>query len=186
MENPYDMSTKYNDLLRDVPVSPEEMEKGIGFLKEKLDMSNSEKERAKLLNLIGVYLRIVGKLEEAELMLADAHTLYTNLKEATLAKGVSLRLAIVHQYMGDFNKADAVFTHIIKEVEQNHNRDLAVFHDFALQHYAKSLFEQKRYQKALDLLLKVHGMRLLKGDMNLIESTELAIQKTREMMEKEN
>lgn len=186
MENPYDMSTTYNDLLRDVPVHPEEMEKGVAFLKEKLDLSNSEKERAKLLNLIGIYLRILGKLEEAELMLADAHTLYLNLKEPVLAEGVSLRMAIVYQYMGDFNKSDAVFTRIIKEVEQNQNRNLAGFHDFALQHYAKSLFEQKRYQKALDLLLRVHSMRLLKGDMNLIESTEIAIQKTREMMEKEN
>ncbi|PIP93199.1 MAG: hypothetical protein COW00_11075 [Bdellovibrio sp. CG12_big_fil_rev_8_21_14_0_65_39_13] len=186
MENPYDMSTQYNDLLRDVPVNPQDMERGIAFLKEKMDMSNSEKEKAKMLNLVGVYLRIVGKLEEAELMLADSHTIYTNLKEMVLAEGVALRLAIVHQYMGDFNKADAVFTRIIKEVEQNHNRELAVFHDFALQHYAKSLFEQKRYQKALDLLLKVHGMRLLKGDMHLIESTEIAIQKTRQMMEQEN
>lgn len=184
MNVPYDMTTQFNKDLRDIPNNIEDMKKGIAFLKEKSEQASDELSQAKLYNLIAVYLRIVENYEESEVYFSKAHTIFTKLNETVLLEGVNLRLAILYQQMGDYNKSDSIFTRIIKEIEQKNNKSLEGYHDFVLQHYAKSLFDQKRYQKALDLLLRVHGMRILKGDVNLIQSTEYALQRTREMLEK--
>ncbi|GAB4014574.1 MAG: hypothetical protein Fur0010_12830 [Bdellovibrio sp.] len=182
MNIPYDMSTKFNDDLKDEAVNPEDMKKGIAFLKEKLEEAKDDLELAKIYNMIGIYQRILSNFEDAEVSFSQAHTIFTNLKETVLLEGVNLRMAIMYQQMGDYNKSDSIFTRIIKEIEQNQNKALEHYHDFVLQHYGKSLFDQKRYQKALDLFLRAHAMRLLKGDVNLIQSTELAIKKTKEKL----
>ena len=83
MNIPYDMSTKINNELEDEANNPEEMKKGITFLTEKAESTNDEIAKAKLFNLIAVYMRILKDYENA-LKVLNSMTFGMTLKKALI------------------------------------------------------------------------------------------------------
>ena len=114
---------------------------------------------------MGVYARIIGKLEKSEEYLTKALGIYNECEKTGLAFSVELRLAVTKQWLGQYGKADTCFTAAIKKLEGKSGVNSQKLLDYAAEHYGKSLYEQKRYEGALEYFLKSHEMKMILGDM---------------------
>lgn len=178
----FNMDFYYAEDLREVPKNPEEMRRGIEQLKDSLEKEDDELKRASLMSQIGSYARIFGDLDLAENMYNDALSVIENKGKVHHVLAIKLRLAIVYQWKKEYSKADNIFSKSIKHIEKTRDENVQKYLDFACQHYAKSLFEQGLYQRALDHLIRALELRLEKGDMSLVESTQKAIQICRDKL----
>ena len=128
---------------------------------------------APTLGLLGGYLRLLGRLDEAEAALAEAVALARDLGDERLLLTNQIRLAHVYQWQRRFAEADALFAAVISRCEADPDRDRLLA--FALQHLGKSLFDQERYAEAATCFERALDLRLASGDAELIASSELAL-----------
>jgi tetratricopeptide (TPR) repeat protein len=182
---PHNMNFAIGDDLREVPLDAVQMQKGLAWLENELlqERKSVSVKQAALLSQIGVYARILGDLDLAEKSFNDAIEVLEAQKRPDLILGVKLRLAIVYQFKGSYTKADNFYMNAIKVIRSSTDEKISKYLDFALQHLAKSRFEQKFYQESLNYFLEALEIRLIKGDIELIQSTEKAISKVREKMD---
>ena len=170
--------------MREVPDDAVQMQKGLAWLENELMTSKNQAtpKEAALLSQIGVYARILGDLDLAEDSFNKAIEILECAGRPDHILGVKLRLAIVHQFRGAYTKADNFYHNAIKAIRSSKDERVSKYLDFALQHLGKSRFEQKLYQESLDYFLEALEIRLMKGDIELIGSTEKAIAKIREKL----
>lgn len=178
---PFNMKYSIGDDLREVPDDAVQMQKGLLWLQENFSKMEDQKspKAAATLSRIGTFARMLGDLEVAESSFQDSLVILEEKGRSDQALAVKLRLAIVHQFKGDYAKADNFYVNAIKVMKNSKDERINRFLDFALQHLAKSRFEQKFYREALDYSLEALEIRLIKGDMDLIQSTEQVISKVR-------
>lgn len=171
---PFNLDFYFDENLREVPISKNEMIKGIEFLKKQQSrFRNNERELGKIYGLIGVYSRIINEMEESKkyLRLAiDASECINNHRSLFVNK---LRLAHTYQWEKDFQQSNEIFEKLIKEVEMGNEYE--GYLDFVYQHYAKNLFDQEDYHLAINYFHKALNIRFQKGQRELIESTKFAI-----------
>jgi tetratricopeptide (TPR) repeat protein len=175
------LSYTFDSDLRDAPNSPEDMEAACELLAAQLCGGGLESaEEVKLLGQLGFLSRMLGRLEAAQGYLERAVGVASAMgnKRAALVNGI--RLAHVYQWQRAFDEADALFVECLHRCEND--PDLAAYTDFACQHYGKSLFDQGRYREAEAMFSLAMEIRLDKGDNDLIDSTRLALQVTRERL----
>ena len=136
----------------------------------------------RLLGELGVHLRTLGSLQEAEQVLREAlqitegHKL--GLKWEMQQK---IRLAHVLQWKREFMASDTLFNEVIAVCRSN--SDVDMYLDFALQHAGKNFFDQNRLSEALAFFQEAMSIRMKRqAPQDQIESTALAIKRTKSLL----
>jgi tetratricopeptide (TPR) repeat protein len=171
-----------NDQLRDIPCDPVGLKQYISELNESLKTTTDKQAQVKLLGEMGVHLRSLGELESAKAKLLEAlKIIQSNQLGIKYEIQQKIRLAHVLQWQSLFEESNALFQQIISVCRAD---ELAKSYlDFALQHSGKNLFEQKRFVEALTQFEEAMQIRIKRNaPIDQIESTKLAILKTKSMM----
>ena len=171
----------FDENLREVPLDPAAMEHKISDLKAAAE-SESMKERAAALGEMGIYLRILNRLEEAEEAIDEALLLV--LKHALgprMEVQQQLRLAHVYQWQKRFNLSTRIFKEMtLYCMTEPGLTDLL---DFVWQHSGKNLFDQKMYAEALRAFKKALELRVKRGaPEDLLASSRIAVQRTEQLI----
>jgi tetratricopeptide (TPR) repeat protein len=183
-EIPFNMNFTYGNDLREVPDDPEQMRKGVDYLKEKLEEEqDGGAAEAALRSQLAGYCRIMGDLELAKEHYQKAKDILKEAGKEQHIFAIQLRMAIVYQWDGRFKNADEIYSKSIEKSRRSSDKTIQKYLDFALQHYGKSKFEQGQFDSALDCFMEALELRLIKGDLTLIESTQKAIEVTRSKLE---
>jgi len=175
-EQSYNLSTHFDPTtLRDIPDDPAAMQEAVRDMEDWLTERHlyTTPQIITIMGRLGVYLRILGKLDDAQSYLETAAALSDEVADSKSALINRIRLAHVYQWQHRYDLADPIFQDCITLCETNPT--LQHYLDFSYQHYGKSLFDQARYQEAASFFQAALDLRLQKGDMELIESTELAL-----------
>lgn len=172
---PNNMDFTFGPNLREVPISKIEMLYGMMHIMEQLKSGElSEEEQGKWNGMLGVYLRIVGELEESEKHLQTAIQIYENIEQPRGVFINELRLAHTYQWWTKFDQSNQTFAELRERAETDPNyTDLL---DFVYQHSGKNHFDQKEFKIALSFFEKALDLRHDSNNEELITSTETAIE----------
>ncbi|MDY7223264.1 tetratricopeptide repeat protein [Halalkalibacterium halodurans] len=171
---PSNLDFYFDDNLREVPVSTIDLIKGIEFKKKQSHSpQDNEEELAKTYGLIGVYSRIVNKIEDSKkyLSLAIEMNIQSGNHKSLFVN--ELRLAHTYQWETNYYKSNKLFKKLKEQSESD--TEHSNYLDSVYQHYGKNLFDQSEYQLALKYVKKALRIRVEKGNKELIDSTEYAI-----------
>jgi tetratricopeptide (TPR) repeat protein len=161
--------------LRDRPEDPEALLQHVNELIHSLDSMHEPEDRVSTLGEIGVYLRILGELDEAEVYLLEALEIIGE-RQLGIKKEVQqmIRLSHVLQWQKEFSESTKAFEQIVEVCRQD--EEAHEYLDLALQHAGKNLFDQEEYFEALGFFYEALQLRKSKGSpQDQIESTETAI-----------
>lgn len=175
---PYNIDFIFDDNLREVPKSPNDMQRAINHLETRLiEESQDDYERMRLSGIVGTLYRILGDYEMAEEHINAAISSSNNLRDRHSQLMNLLRLAQVYQVREQFTVADRIFKQVIQtcETQEDALPDL----DTAYQYYGMCLFDQGDYEIALHMFEKALKLRQVKRDDYQIEFSQHAIEITR-------
>ena len=165
--------------LHEVATNPVELREHVRHLESSVFDSMFPSVKVALLGELGVWYRILGDLERAEMFLREALQL---VAEHSLDPRFSIqqriRLGTVLQWQRRFNQSNALFAELLDECAALPDAELYLA--FALQHAGKNFFDQSRFQEALDCFESAQEIRsALNAPRDQLESTELALRLTR-------
>lgn len=181
-EIPFDMSFSLDDVLRERANDRASMSQGLGHIKEHIHKEAEPLKKASLLTLLGVYSRIMMELVESEESLEEALNIYKDNSKKAHGLGTKLRLAVTYCWKKEFGKADHIFLGAIEKLGSTEEPVLLKHLDYAYLHYGKSLFEQQRYEVALDNFVASYELKIQKGDMNGLDIVQQCIDFTKAKM----
>lgn len=186
IEIPFNMNFSYGDDLREVPEDSGQMKKGLDWLQDKLvELGPEDAVKAgALLTQIAGYARIMGDFKLSEKCFLDAIKIFEEEKKNEHVFVNKLRMGVLYQHMKNYTKSTEIYTKSIKFIRSSSSPQVKKFLDFAIHHYGKLKYEQKMFSEALDLFMEAYELRMVKGDLELMSSTEFAINKTKEQLEK--
>ena len=169
----------FDENLRDIPTHPEQLKKYVEKLKLDIKSKDSPKDQVRIMGEMGVYLRQLMQLNEAEQILSKALTLIeTHSLGIKFEFQQKIRLAHVYQWQKRFAESSKLFSEVIHHC-RNHP-DLSVYLAFALQHAGKDLFDQGKLTDALLYFEEALQIRVQNNvPKDQIESTQLAVQVTK-------
>lgn len=170
---PFNMSYRFNEQLREVPVNPYQMKQGIIYLKKRALEEEDECAAAKTYGHIGVYERILGELTSSERHLLLAIYLYDRHADTIGEFLNTIRLGHTYHWQEQWDKANETFQLLIEQLKAD--EDLHIYEDFVYQHYGKCLLDQRIVSRAHHYFQRALEIRLKKGDKELIESTNSCI-----------
>jgi tetratricopeptide (TPR) repeat protein len=179
LDVPFNMQTKVNDSLREEPLDHNQMEKGVDWILDQMKSSEDSDFIAGQSAAVGSFYRILGDLEKSQMYLEDALKYFGDNGQKGQELITNLRLATTYHWMGKFGKAENMLAQIISFIIEKNNKKLAGYLDFAYLSLGKCLFDQKRYSESQDYFLKSLDIRLQKGNVELIEATQFALEKVR-------
>ncbi|MBC97918.1 MAG: hypothetical protein CME63_09220 [Halobacteriovoraceae bacterium] len=182
---PFNMNYSYGEDLREVPDDAVAMKRGLEWLQDQLiEIPEEDKvQQTILLSQISGFARIIGDLDLAEQSLIQAIELLKDFKREDQIFAMKLRLAIVYQYRESFTKAERIYSDSLKAIGTTTDSRIKKYHDFVFQHYGKLKYDQGFYKEALDFFMRAYEERIIKGDLELVSSTEFAIAQTRKKLE---
>ena len=180
--NSFNLNFIFDEQLQEVPINPEEMNAFVTSLIEQLEHSEDVTKKVKLLGEIGVYLRILRKLDDAEKYLLEAGRI---IRSKSLSIPIQLsqqiRLAHVYQWKKNFKLSNAMFDEILKTCEKEKN--LGTLLDFSWQHAGKNYFDQCDLKKALSAFEKALELRKVRNaPQDQVESSIKSIEKVKTLM----
>lgn len=175
-EKLFDMSYAINKDLRAIANNKNDVLKGINLLKDNLLQEKNKVNKAKVLSKLGYYLKIIDEYIESEIYLNEAINIFKEENDEINLFITKIRLIQNIQYRGNLDKSLGQIN--ILENELDYNLSLERYRDFIYQHKGKILFDLKNYSDALSYFNKALEIRIKKNDIELIESTKIAIQKT--------
>lgn len=128
--------------------------------------------------MLGYLYRIYGLEDEDQLMKAEMYfkkcLTYTAEKQEIKKEITTLiRLGEVYKYQNRHEEALVLFYKAIKLCQKE---GMAIIIDFAYQHLGKCLMEMKCYDEAERSLQVALEIRKRKGDLELIQSTQNALE----------
>lgn len=170
---PFDVSFHFDNHLREVPNSPEDMQWAVKFLQMELATEEDIHQQIYLYGLLGFYARILCDFSLAQVALTSAISLSETLQDERLKTVNQIRLAHLYQWQQRFEESDRLFQELLERC-QNHP-ELESYLDFIYQHMGKSKFDQGRYSEAEEYFRQALTIRLRKGGRELINSTEFAL-----------
>jgi len=177
MEQEFNLSFYFDHNLREIPDSPDEMSMAVDHWIRQLGSITDHKKKLTWMGQLGVYCRILRRLDLAENYLKEA--IWMNRQKEPEDKWdivLKIRLGHVHQWQKKYQEADRLFLEVIALIgDKKEFEDLV---DFVWQHYGKSLFDQGEYPHALKCFKKALELRFKKGDKQLIQSAKIAISET--------
>ena len=168
--------------LRFIPKDPSALKSYIEGLKIKLDSEALPLNKVNLMGEIGYYLNCLCKHSEAKKILEKTLKIIDK-EHLGLKKRIQneIRLGHVLQFQKDFKQSNLLFSSIINICSKNNY--LEYFLSYAYQHNGKNLFDQKRYQDALDCFQEALKLRLKQNaPKDQVESTRSAIHRTKELI----
>lgn len=172
----------FDESLRDVPTDPEGLRSYTRELEQSLLVTTNFEQRAKFLGELGVHLRTLGELDQAEKCLRESLGIIED-RNLGLKKEIQqkIRLAHVLQWKRNFKKSHELFDEIIS-ICRAHD-EVSGYLDFAFQHAGKNLFDQKKYKEALVFFEEAFKLRKKKqAPQDQIDSTLMAIERTRSLL----
>ncbi|MEH1011635.1 WG repeat-containing protein [Micromonospora sp. CPCC 206060] len=156
------------DTLREVADEPDTLRAVREQLGAKLDAASDDRARARLLSLRAVVSRILGDLDRA---LADGTLALTHAEATGELRRIAIvkaRLAHVHQWRGEFDEADRLYTEA--NSSELPDRLRATMHE----HAGRCCLEQGRYIEACTHFERALDLRTV-VDADLVARTELAL-----------
>ncbi|MER8098917.1 hypothetical protein [Kitasatospora sp. NPDC094016] len=160
--------------LRMVPADRNELTTAVGRLNEELQGLPGEADPARtrvLTRWIGIGQMCLGHHEEARRNLRRSLDLAAALGNTRAVVATGLNLADAHRYAGDVQGADALYRGALNLARSQHPELV----DFALQHTGKHLMERGDLADAHTHLQEALCLRIAKGDTDLVESTQAAL-----------
>ena len=162
---------RFDENLHEVPSDPEEWRSFIRTEERLLGIANNPEERLRHLETLGTAHRILRKLNEAEVFLAQAVKLSEALGPPTRVAQNMARLGHVYQWKGEFDKAHALDDQI---------RSLGVLSEGLTaslhQHRGKIFFDQRLYLAAAAEFRAAWRMRfILNAPADQLESSENSV-----------
>jgi phosphoglycolate phosphatase len=172
------LNSKFNEDLRDLPISKEDTATAVEILQKEMAVELELSLKIKILGLLGTYQRQLGRLDQSQSCFLQAITLCEDIPQWNKNKTINLiRLGNTKHWMGQFQEAHAIFDRC---VEQIHNDlELSEYLDFVFQHKAKCYFDENLFELALKYFYHSFLLRLKKNNIELIDSTLLAIETTK-------
>lgn len=169
----------FNNDLKEVPLDPLGLKQYVENLKISIE-NKSIDQKISALGEIGVWLRILNELDQAEKYINESLQLLLNSdleeKESLLIQQ-KIRLAHVYQYKKKFDLSNEFFTNILDEIRRN--KSLHYYLPFALQHAGKNLFDQSLFQESLSLFEEALRIRIhTNAPDEQIQSSKFAIKIT--------
>lgn len=157
---------------RDMPGDPAELSARLEAVNRELPQLNGP-ERLAHLGEAGTLARGLRDYATAETYFRAAIALATVLKDERQLAANTVRLGVVlhHDGSGREAEAEACFADILSRADAG----AAAYHDFALQHLGKLQVEQGRLSEARGCFRRALALRELKGDPELIASTQRAL-----------
>lgn len=178
---PFDVSYHFDEHLRDIPNNYDDMRLAVNWLLCEMENSPDVSLQQQLMGLIGVYSRMLGDLNTAHDYLQQALLLSEQLDDERSKTVTRIRLAHVYQWQKQYTMCDRLFAEEIHRCQTQ--PILKPYLDFAYQHAGKSKYDQGDYQTAYQYFLQALAIRQQKGNTELINSTHLALEKTRYQIE---
>ena len=175
--NNEDFSFSFDDNLTEKPNDPESFYNGILQLKKETRREKNKLKKAILLSKSGELYRIYGDNKSSEKYLMRALSLIDKSKNKTEYFAATFRLAHTYQKQKKFDLSKRLFNEL--EILCKENDDLKKYQDYLYQHIGKLNFDMKKYKEAMSFFKKAMKLRIVKGDNVLIDSTQLAIQVTK-------
>lgn len=173
----FDFSFTYDDNLTEKPNDPENFYNGILQLEKEARSEKKKLKKGRLLSKTGELYRIYGDNVKAEKYLLGALKLIDKAKNKSDYFVSTFRLAHAYQKQKNFNLSKRLFNEL--EILCKENEDLKNYQDYLYQHIGKLNFDQRKYKDAMTFFKKAMKLRKIKGSNALIDSTELAIQVTK-------
>ncbi|MBK8552174.1 MAG: tetratricopeptide repeat protein [Ignavibacteria bacterium] len=169
----FNMNIHYDSSLTEVPDDPDSFYEGILHLEREALTENDPVNKGKLFSRIGVSYRVFGNNEQSEIILLKALELLDAVKNKTDHFIAELRLSQTFQKQGKFE--DSI--NILKRLENisRENKELNNYTDVVYQHLGKVYFDMERFEEAMYKFKKAKTLREVKGDRELLSSTEFAI-----------
>ncbi|WP_043475204.1 tetratricopeptide repeat protein [Kitasatospora sp. MBT66] len=164
----------HDDNLRMVPTDRNELTAAIGRLHEELRAlpEGSDPSRARILTRwIGIGEMCLDHHDEARAHLQQALDLAAAIGNTRAVVTTGINLADAHRYAGDVQTADALYRSALSTARGRYPELL----DFALQHTGKHLMERGDLADAQSHLLEALRLRIAKGNTELVESTQAAL-----------
>ena len=175
---PFDISYAFDKNLREYPCNAQDMRKALTWIIERLEANSFEPhQHIRMAGLAGSLARILRDFKTAHQNLEQALRLAQIANEKKSVTANELRLAHLYQWERQFGTSTAMFDKIIKNCETD--VELEAYLDFAYQHAGKNAFDQGHYEQAETFFKKALRIRSQRGNADLIESTELALQAVR-------
>ena len=168
----FDMTHSLDERLRPTPNNPDQMQQGVDELIIKLDKEESAIKKSLMKSKIGVYLCTLKKFDESEQYLLAAVEELENQKQEASALVAKIRLATTYHYKEAYGKCDKILKLCLKQTQSSSDSKISNYKDFVIQHLGKSKMDQKHFGEAEELLLKALHLRILKGELDLIDSTK--------------
>jgi tetratricopeptide (TPR) repeat protein len=173
---------RFDDNLKEVPCDPQGLRDYLTELEKLVLATSDSKRRVGLLGELGVHLRCLGDLNDAEARIAEAlRIIDDNQLGIKWEVQQKIRLAHIIQWKKQFHKSDALFADCILICRSN----LAAtpYLDFALQHAGKNFFDQNRFAEALAFFEESIKLRLQrKAPVEQMESSRRAIERTQQLL----
>lgn len=179
--NSFDLNYIFDEQLQEVPTNPVEMSAFVASQIEELQRTEDNTKKVKLLGEIGVYLRILRRLDDAEKYLLEAGSIIS-LKSLPISMYLSqqIRLAHVYQWKKNFKLSNAMFDGILKICDKEKN--LGTLLDFSWQHAGKNYFDQRNWEKALYAFEKALELRKVRNaPQDQVESSIKSIEKVKSL-----
>lgn len=171
------LQTQFDAGLKEIPLKPNDFQKAINDIEEKLLSKESNSEMIKLLGQLGNCQRIVGRLSEAEKNLNKAISLSFSLGEKKLGLVNLIRLGNVKHWQREFTEAHRLFDECFEIISKENS--LSEYLDFVYQHNGKCYFDENNYESAIGQFYKAILIRNNKSEIDLADSTLLAIEETK-------
>ncbi|MEU8543011.1 tetratricopeptide repeat protein [Streptomyces sp. NPDC048717] len=160
--------------LRMVPTDRDQLTTAVTSLREELQAlpTGTAPNHARILaRWTGIGLMVLGDHHGARTALQRALDLATADGNTRAAVAIELNLADAHRYAGEPETAHGYYRRALAGAQSRHPELV----DYALQHYAKHLIEEGDLTEAHVHLREALQLRLVKGDAELIASTQAAL-----------
>jgi tetratricopeptide (TPR) repeat protein len=165
---------RWDGRLRQVAAGRSGVENAAAAARERLGSAADDRERARLHGYLGNAARMLGRDADAVAELERSLELATELGDLDLVAVATIRLAEAHRCFDRFDRAEALLRSAL---------DLGPRRDFALQHLGKTLVDAGRPAEGVPLLEEALELRLATADAELIESTRLALDRARALLQ---
>ncbi|MCF3181750.1 tetratricopeptide repeat protein [Streptomyces polychromogenes] len=163
-----------DDALRMVPTDRERLTTAVEEISQEFQAIPAGRDvgRARLLaRWCGIGLMSLGNYDEARAFLRQSLDLATASGNVRAVIATELNLGDAHRYAGTAEAADVLYRQALDSARSQHPELV----DFALQHLGKHLMEQGDLFAARTHLWEARQLRIAKGDVGLIESTQAAV-----------
>lgn len=180
---PFNMNYTILDNLRDEPVDFVQMQKGIDFLIEDYNSITDPIDKAYALSRIGNFQRKCWQLDKAEASHKEAFEFFRENKQMAALVCVGIRLAHVYHWKENYGKAQDLFVRCLDICRKSNDQNVKRYEHFCLQHMGKCYYDQSIFKEALNCFLRALDLRLLEGNVELINSTTQAIAVTKEKLD---